>query len=193
MAEELRHVAGLAALQKMLDELPAKVEGNVLRGGLRAGARVFEDEVKRTVPVGSGRLRNSVRVSVRLLRGRVMATVKVGGRSKEKEVIRLPNGRLKIKYVSPFYAKWVEFGTARHAIKATTAKGLVLRSNSRASSGFANRWMVTVLDSVEHPGAKARPFMRPAFDGKNSAALDAVADYIRARLPREFRKQGLTA
>ena len=32
-------VKGLAELQKLLDELPARIEANVVRGGLRAAAK----------------------------------------------------------------------------------------------------------------------------------------------------------
>ena len=45
-------VKGLAELQKLLDELPARIEANVVRGGLRAAAKVIRDEARRLCPVG---------------------------------------------------------------------------------------------------------------------------------------------
>ena len=41
---------------------------------------------------------------------------------------------------------------------------------------------------VDHPGARPKPFMRPAFDGKAQAAIEAMAEYIRNRIPREFKR-----
>jgi len=70
----------------------------------------------------------------------------------------------------------VEFGTARHLIKPKSRKSLFL-------AGLAK-------EIVKHPGAKPRPYMRPAFDAAHRAALDALADYMRTRLPKELKKAG---
>ena len=151
-------VKGLAGLQALLDELPARVEGNVVRGGLRAAAKVVEAEAKRLCPVGkSGDLRESIRVSLRSKHGRISATVKAG------------NARA-------FYAHMVEFGTARHWIKPKNRKSLFVAGLLR--------------ETVDHPGAKKEPFMRPAIDGKAGEAIDAMAAYLRERIPKEIDKAG---
>jgi HK97 gp10 family phage protein len=64
-------------------------------------------------------------------------------------------------------AHLVEFGTAPHEIKAKHAKALKLLDGRE-------------VESVMHPGAKAHPFMRPAFDTQKDAALDAIMQVIRA-------------
>lgn len=150
-------IKGLAELHKALQELPATIERNVLRGGLRAGGAVIADEARRLVPVDSGAVRDSIRVSMRVRSkaGWVNANVKAGNKA-------------------AWYARLLEFGTARHVIKPKNSRSLFLRG--------------LFVKGVEHPGARARPFMRPAFDGKARAAIDAMADYIRARLPRELKK-----
>ena len=165
-------IKGLAELHKTLQELPAKIEKNVLRGGLRAGARVLEEEAQRLVPVGipsgsarerygtaPGDLKKSIRVSVRTSSktGAVRAQVKAGNKK-------------------AWYAHLVEFGTARHWIRPKNRKSLFLAGIFK--------------EVIDHPGARPKPFMRPAFDGKARAAIDAMADYIRARLPREIKKAG---
>lgn len=104
MAVDLK-IDGLADLQRMLDELPAKVEANIMRGAIRAGAKVIEDRAKELAPVKSGALRDSIKVSTRSKRGQVSATIRAGG------------GKA-------FYAKWVEFGTAQHFIKPKNRKSL---------------------------------------------------------------------
>jgi len=152
-------IRGLAELHKTLQELPAKIERNGLRGGLRAGAKVLEGAAKARVPVKQGDLRSSIRVSMRTSSktGTVRAQVKAGNKK-------------------AWYAHLVEFGTARHWIKPKNRKSLFF-------AGLAK-------EVVDHPGAKKKPFMRPAFDGQWRAALTAMADYIRTRLPKEIKKAG---
>ena len=151
-------VTGLAGLQALLDELPARVEGNVVRGGLRAAAKVVEMEAKRLCPVGkTGALRDSIRVTLRSKHGHISATVKAGN-------------------AKAFYAHMVEFGTARHWIKPKNRKSLFVAGLLR--------------EAVDHPGAKKEPFMRPAIDGKANEAIDAMAAYLRERIPKEIDKAG---
>lgn len=111
MVSEL-HVSGLFELDKLLKELPAKIEGNIMRGAMRAGAKVFADRAKELVPVKSGQLRDSIKVSTRSKRGRVSATVRAGGKK-------------------AFYAHMVEFGTARHFIKPRKRKSLFFAGLAR--------------------------------------------------------------
>lgn len=148
----------------MLDELPARIEANVVRGGVRAAAKVIQQEAKRLCPLGGsdlpkghapGDLRDSVRFSVRLRQGRVVASVKAGN-------------------AKAYYAHMVEFGTARHFIKPKIKKSLFF-----SGSG---------VQQVEHPGARAKPFMRPAIDNKARDAVDALSEYIVNRLPVEVGK-----
>ena len=111
MVSEL-HVSGLSELDKLLKELPAKIEGNIMRGAMRAGAKVFADRAKQMVPVKSGQLRDSIKVSTRSKRGRVSATVRAGSKK-------------------AFYAHMVEFGTARHFIKPRKRKSLFFAGIAR--------------------------------------------------------------
>lgn len=165
-------VKGLAELHKTLQELPATIERNVLRGGLRVAGNVIADEARRLVPEGEpsavakkygatrGELRRSIRVSMRVRSkaGWVNANVKAGNKA-------------------AFYAAMVEeFGSARHWI----------RPKNRKSLFFAG----LLKESVEHPGFRPSHFMRRSFDAKARAAIEAMAEYIRARLPKELRKAG---
>ncbi len=179
------HVTGLAELQKALDEFPAAIERNILRGALRAGANVIAEEARRLVPVKTGQLKESIRVSVRPFPGgKLVATVKAGGRFKvyasgkaiKDAAYKTTGASGKPVYHAPFYAHFVEFGTARHWIKPKSRKSLFIAG--------------LLKELVDHPGARPKPFMRPAFDSKAQAAIEAMADYIRTRLPKEFKKLG---
>lgn len=99
-------INGLAELQRALDGLTAKIEQNIVRGAVRAGAKVMADEAKALVPVDQGDLRDSIRVSVRARRGVVTAKVTAGNKK-------------------AFYANWVEFGTAAHKIVPKKAQSLI--------------------------------------------------------------------
>jgi HK97 gp10 family phage protein len=96
MANEV-HVRGLSELQKFLDELPQKVEQNILRSALSAGARVVRDQAKANAPVKTGTLRAGLKVSSRISKGVVTASVKAKG---------------KHGYLAP----WLEYGTSAHKI-----------------------------------------------------------------------------
>lgn len=143
---ELTHVKGLKELQAFLDQLPAKMERNVIRGALRAGANVVKPAAQAGINSVSGALAASLRVSVRARRGTVTAAVKT----------------------NLFYARFVEYGTRRHTIKASTGSALAF--------GGAMVW------SVDHPGTAPHPFMRPALDTRAGAAVVAAGEYIKQRL-----------
>jgi HK97 gp10 family phage protein len=152
---ETRIVSGLSELDEFLKLLPARVEGNVLRGGLRAGAKVMAEQARTYVPVRSGALRKSIRYSVRLKNGTVVATIRAGS-------------------VKAYYAQIVEFGSAQHFIRPKNKDALLVSGKPVAT--------------VNHPGSKQTPYMRPAFDHASDDAIAAVANYIRNRLPIELNK-----
>jgi HK97 gp10 family phage protein len=151
VSEQLLHVEGLAALESMLAQLPDKIERNIVRGALRAGSREFVKEAQRRVPRKTGRLAKSIRVSVRKVRGALVATTKAGNKE-------------------AFYAHLVEFGTAAHLIKPANAKALAVAGRAVAK--------------VRHPGGRAQPFMRPAFDIGGQRAVLSYAAYMRKRLTK---------
>lgn len=99
MSDVTISVNGLAELQKFLDQLPAKIERNIMRGALRAGAKVIEKEAKTNIHSISGELRDSLKIRTGSRRGTVTATIR---------------SRL-------FYARFVEYGTRPHRITSETA------------------------------------------------------------------------
>lgn len=60
-----------------------------------------------------------------------------------------------------WFAKFVEFGTAAHRVRPKNRQALLLGDR------YAAR--------VEHPGGRARPFLRPALDVKGDSAQAAMA------------------
>lgn len=169
-----RSITGGQELDAFLRTLPDNIQKNILRSGLRAGAKVYLNDLKQRIPVAppnseseqlygdyEGALRDSARITAKVKDGVATASVKVGGKTK--------------RGASVFYAHMVEFGTKPHKIKARRGRTLLFRG--------------VFVKEIDHPGAKAQPFMRPSFDGTAGAAIEAVAAQIRKRLTKE----GLTS
>lgn len=95
------HVKGLSDLNRFLQQLPVKLEKNVLRGAMRAGAKVTAAAVQASAPKLTGVLAAGVKVASAGKGGRVIGTVKLTGKH-------------------AFIGPWLEYGVAAHQI---TAKG----------------------------------------------------------------------
>lgn len=91
------HVTGLAALDKYLQELPVKIEKNVLRGSLRAGMKVVQPMAAANIHSVSGLLAAGLKIRTNAKGGRVTARLVATGKH-------------------AYVAKWVEFGTQAHVI-----------------------------------------------------------------------------
>lgn len=166
-------IVGGRELAELLGTLPAKIEKNIMRTALRAGAVSLKEAVKQNVPVDSGALRSSVRVTTKYRKGRVTASVKAGNSI-------------------AWYAALVEYGTRPHLIAVDDAdRNINRRSRKLESLTTVNRRQSLLINgtlvgpSVQHPGAQPRPFMRPALDAGLAAALAAVTAKVRQRLTKE--------
>jgi HK97 gp10 family phage protein len=158
---DFKNIKGFDELQNMLDSLPAKLEANVMRGALRQGANVIKAEAQQNL-VSNGNVKTE-----ELSRGLKVSTRLKGGKV---------TASVKAKGKHGYIARWIEFtGAAPHIIKGKNGKALAFAGG--------------VYKAINHPGFKPKPFMRPALDGKASAALVAVGEAIKKRLT----KQGLNA
>ncbi len=93
--------------------------------------------------------------------GELRDSLKIGNRTRGGTVTAVVKTKV-------FYAKFVEFGTAAHVIAGKNGGWL------KFGGGF--------MRSVDHPGAKARPFLRPALDGQAQNAVMTAAEYMKKRL-----------
>lgn len=101
------------------------------------------------------------RRNINSVSGLLAAGLKIGTGSRGGRVFAYLRARGKHAYV----AKWVEFGTKAHRISAKD-KGWLSFGGLFAKS-------------VQHPGARPKPFMRPALDAMAGRAVLAVAEYCR--------------
>jgi HK97 gp10 family phage protein len=166
MTKEVNIVGG-ADLAAFLKLLPKKLETNIMRAALRAGASVIAKEAKNNLSVHkTGSLKKSIRTSSRSQKGTVFAYARAGG-----------NRGAGNKDKSAFYSAFIEYGSAAHGIVAKNKPNLVFRARD-------GRLVKTKFIPL-HPGFSAKPFMRPAFDTKGAEAVAAVAKKIRERLSQE--------
>jgi HK97 gp10 family phage protein len=188
--DETVTIKGLSALNKMLETLPGKLQTNIMRGALRAGARPIVLQARANIHSISYRLARSIRVSVSTRGGRVVARIVSGGTKAGIENRPI----------------WVEFGTRPHLLMVRESdKPINVRASVRA--GRTVRASMTTINRavrqlgslkigtqfvgpvLHHPGARPYPFMRPALDQRAAEAAVAVGNYIKERL----EKQGLDA
>lgn len=156
MASDTIHVKGLSDLQAFMDQLPEKLQKNVLRGSLRAGMNEIKPVAQANVHKVSGELAKGLKVSTKSKGTIVTASLKATG----------PHA---------FIAHMIEFtGAKPHQIKA--------------KNGGALSFGGGIFQSVDHPGFKKKPFMRPAMDHQAAAATVAAAEYMKERLAT---KEGL--
>lgn len=124
------HVKGLDELMKVLDTLPEKLERNVMRGALRAGAVVLRDQARNNlVMTDTGQLAKGLKVSTNIKNGVIYAYVKAKGK----------HGHL---------ANWVEFGVAAHGVKKGASRKRGTGQDGKLHPGFTKKpFMRPALDS----------------------------------------------
>jgi HK97 gp10 family phage protein len=148
----------------MGDVLGVKMEGG--EEMLKALADLGEN-VKKT-------LRGSMRVGGRVIQADADARAP-SSRSGKKAVLKVSSpkrGQVEAR-IQPskrfWYLKFAETGTTRHEIKAGGGKPITFEGDT----GLIRTGVVS------HPGAPARPWLRPAFDSKSGEAVDALGESLR--------------
>lgn len=155
-------IQGLSELDQALSDFPVLLQKKVLRGALRAGQKVFLDEAKAHVPVKSGALRDSLRISTRIRGAIVSATLTVGSKI-------------------AFYAHMVEFGTLAHFIKPKFAKALgflgVFVEGVHNPGAQKKPFMRPALDTKQGQAVEAfAGYMRNRLEKESVKQLAAQAD-----------------
>ncbi len=166
MANEIK-IEGLAQLNRMLQQLPANIERNILRGGLRAGQKVFQQLAIANISPAMDDLRRSLKIKTSGRKGVASAVLSAGDRY-------------------AYYAHWVEYGTASYyeGTGRTVGAPYPIRSRRKKSLKMGERNFASVV----HPGVKPMPYMRPAADDGMEKALLAMRDYMKNRIEKEAMK-----
>ena len=201
-------VEGLRELKAALNALPQNIATNVLRGAVNAGARVIRDEAKIKAPVVTGRLKRAIYTKyirelsdpwravyfVGVRRGKKYQNLKTKDRTMKDGTIKAGADRS----MDAYYARFVEYGhfsrpAGMHRMnrRATSysihSKGdLLFNRLSQAKDRSATLERMVAAGVIRWIPAK--PFMRPAWDAKQDAALEALKGYMQKRIPAEVAK-----
>lgn len=137
-------------------------------------ARIEQNILRGSLRAGQKEILEAAKSRVPVASGALRASLKIKTSSKRGVV----SARLVAGSKTAYYAHMVEFGTAKHFIKPKRARSLFFAGLAR--------------EVVDHPGAAAHPFMRPAFDEAQGKALESMRAYIARRLPLELARAGQT-
>lgn len=160
-------VRGKGGVKQFFQQLPAKIEQNLLRGAARAGADVLADEIKARTP--SQDVREGVRIRTKATPGRVVVKIDL----------------------EPGWARsvgnWLEYGTDPHFISVDDSQRQGMSTSRINRLGRAGTLVIggkPVGKTVHHPGARPHPAFRPALDAKEGEAIAAAQAHIDGRLAR---------
>ena len=181
---------GFAELAAGLRRLPDKVSRTILSRAVSAGALVIQQEMTKNAQGmrDTGTLARSIyRKYIRELSSQERKTYYVAPRQ-GKQYQKM--GKKQISK-DAFYARWVEYGhftrppgTHVNKMGLTRANKIGRKSNRGGVDNAA------IEDQVRSGAVKwvpAHPFMRPAFDVKKNAAVDAMGQVLGAGIAAAAR------
>jgi hypothetical protein len=178
-------IKGQDAVRRFLAQAPQVIAEKVLVGAGRAAAKVLADEAK--LQTDSHEVADAIKTSAKREGGKIIAQAAVKGRWENSLAI------------------WQEYGTSGHFISVDpahsggqTAERINKSDKAATAAGTAGPGEslkigdAYVGETVHHPGARAKPFMRPTLDLKGAEAVAAAQKYINEQVAR-IRQAGLAA
>lgn len=171
-------LVGAKELEYAMRILPTTIANRIVPTALRGAAKPIVQSARWRLSWNkrTGELAKSIGTKLAKKRSDAARVMIVGPRSKKTT-------DSKGRPVNPAnYAHLVEYGTQAHTITpriAAVGVGGVL-GPFKGSEGFAAK--------VEHPGADAQPFLRPAFDSKKNQAANNYLAFATKAIEREAAK-----
>jgi len=157
--------ASQRALERAMNALPDKVFDKVVKSAANAAMTPVLKAARAKCPVETKQLKASLGKKRKVYKRNGVVVVLIGPRDGYKDP---ETGRNPVNY-----AHLVEFGTAPHLIPA--GEGLKIGP-------------AVVRGTVEHPGAPAKPFLRPALDESKQKVLAAYRKKVLQGIERETAK-----
>lgn len=180
------HVEGAEGLIPLLKDFEQNVRERIARKALDAAAKPIVAAAKAKVPRRFGALKASLGVVHRKYSPVVVAII--GAKRGFMASSRGKKLASKGKYAEPaFYAHLVEFGTKPHALGEGSIR---VRRSTRTVNG--RRQVIELGPGPQHgrmhPGARPKPFLRPAWDANKQNCLGIMRDTIKAEVDKELGK-----
>ncbi len=162
---DTKNVKGATAAAAALDAFPAQLRDGPLR---RALGEAVQQEI---LPAARQRAR---RASGALAAGLTVQTSVRGSKA---------IGSLVTKGAHAGVARWIEYGTKAHFIRARRSRALRYKVvGGRDARGRFSANSFRFASIVSHPGFKPMKFMRPALDSKRGAVVGAAARALQRAL-----------
>lgn len=184
-------LTGDKELMDKLNSLGSKVYRKVIKQASRRAFAPVIKTAKEKAPKETGLLKKSIGVKQKAYpRAGRMVTI-VGPRTGfEKEVtVDTPYGPKKVKRDPSKYAHLVEYGTRPHSTAALTSNRIRPNKDGEVSEENRIGFEIAMQGGDNHPGATAKPFMRPAFDGNENRAKSIMRSELAAGVVREARSK----
>lgn len=161
-------VEGIYKAAQELKQFDFKIRRNIVQSATRAGINVMRTKARQLAPKRTGLLAKQLTTGIKTDRvtGIVTGTLK----PKRTKAAR----RKKIKH-SGHYLHMVVGGTKAHRIEAPKGEAM------KFGGGYLTR--------VDHPGARAQPFMDQAYDQGYRGALVMFASKFDERVSIEITKR----
>lgn len=153
-------------LANLLRELPGRVERKGLRAAVTAGAAPVVQATRRNVARDTGLAKKSIGRKIKQYRQTAVAVI--GAKRDVQAIVNTRRG--KRKAVPANYLHLIEGGAKPHTEVITTKNG--------------------AQQTIHHPGAKAKPALRPAYEETKQAAREAMTQKLSQVVEAEARKLG---
>ena len=170
-------VFGVEEIIKNLEAAVGSLKGSAVRAAMRAAATVIRDEAKRNVPTRTGSLKKAIIVTT--ARSRKNKRVPYIGIVKIDRVAFAKNEKGKLKAVR----------RGKGSKSRVYKRGEIYPRNydHLVERGADEHDLNSKKDGApykHHPGAKAKPYMRPAFFAKHAEALEVFRNRLKAEIVR---------
>lgn len=156
---------GFKELETALQQLGPRYARPALRGAMRDAARPIVRRAKANAPRKSGKLKKSIKSKVYIGKGQQLsiASVLIGsfGRASTDN--------------DAFYAHMVEKGTEGHSLQPKSRRETKKKSGSAGNATGRNK-------GRQHPGAKAKPFLKPAVFSEQKKAFKILGNRLAERI-----------
>jgi HK97 gp10 family phage protein len=143
----MSEILGLDTVLRNLEKLPFTLREKHMKKALRVAGEFLKERMRERAPDYTGNLRREI-------------TSTVAGTTAAEGVVRVGPSK------KAWYAHFIEFGTAGHAIQRKRARVLM------------DVYGTVYGTSVQHPGTKAAPFIRPTLDEHKDEARKLVGEAL---------------
>ncbi len=154
-------VEGLDDVNALLKKLPENLGRKAANTAVRAASSTIRKAIRDRIRDNTGNLRRSIKV--------------------RKEKDQVGSTRFTVLSTAP-HAHLVEYGTSPHLIKAGEKKsGKSVSQTGKKTLSDGSRIFGR---TVQHPGAQAKPFFRPAIDESAERAIDTMREVMARAIVR---------